>query len=116
MYEKILVPLDGSKTAETILPNVVRIARESKSKVVLFTVDAPDSSGGKGASSWSDMGNALATLQKPDAAMKAYLDIAANMLSELGVDALTVTADGDVAAAILAYANDNGCDLIAVST
>ena len=51
MYAEILVPLDGSKTAETILPNVVRITRESKSKVVLFTVDAPDSSGGKGASS-----------------------------------------------------------------
>ena len=116
MYAEILVPLDGSKTAETILPNVVRITRESKSKVVLFTVDASDSSGGKGASSWSDMGNALATLKKPDAAMKAYLDSAANMLSELGVDALTATADGDAAAAILAYANDNGCDLIAMST
>ena len=41
MYEKILVPLDGSKTAETILPNVVRLARESKAKVVLPTCGGP---------------------------------------------------------------------------
>ena len=27
MYEKILVPLDGSKTAETILPNVEKLAK-----------------------------------------------------------------------------------------
>ncbi len=26
MYTKILVPLDGSKTAEMVLPNVVRLA------------------------------------------------------------------------------------------
>jgi nucleotide-binding universal stress UspA family protein len=116
MYEKILVPLDRSKTAETILPNVMRIARESKAKVVLFTVDVPDSSGGKHTSSWGDMGNALVTMGKPDAAMKAYLGSAASMISELGVDALTASADGDAAAAILAHANDHGCDLIAMST
>ena len=47
MYEKILVPLDGSKTAETVLPNAVRLARESKAKVVLITVEPPGSSAGR---------------------------------------------------------------------
>ena len=41
MYEKILVPLDGSKTAETSSPNVIRLARESDAKAVLFTVEPP---------------------------------------------------------------------------
>ncbi len=116
MYEKILVPLDGSKTAETILPNVVRISRESNARVVLLTIDAPVSDGGKGGSSWSDMGNGLATLEKSDAAMKAYLDSAASMLSGVGVKATTAIATGDAAEEILKYASSHDCDLIAMST
>lgn len=40
MYEKILVLLDGSKTVSAVLPKVIRLARESKAKVVLFTVES----------------------------------------------------------------------------
>jgi nucleotide-binding universal stress UspA family protein len=116
MYEKILVPLDGSKTAETVLPNVVRLARESKSKVVLITVEAPGSKTNKADLSWSNMGNALATLEKPDLQMKAYLDSAASMLAEMGVPATTVVAYGDSATEILTYAANHECDLIAMTT
>jgi len=38
MYPRILIPLDGSKTAETVLPYVRRIARVSKSSVELLGV------------------------------------------------------------------------------
>lgn len=124
MYDKILVPLDGSKTAETILPNVVRLARESKAKVVLFTVDPPaptanktrSSNNGVGNGVGNRLGNAPATLEKTDAQMKAYLDSAASMLAGLGVTATTVTATGDAAEEILAYSMRHGCDLIAMST
>ena len=116
MYTKILVPLDGSKTAEMVLPNVVRLARESKSKVVLLTVDAPSLDSRKAGPSWSNMGDALATLERPDAQMKAYMDSAAGMLAGMGVEATTVTVTGEAAEEILAYAADNGCDLIAMST
>ncbi len=116
MYEKILVPLDGSKTAETVLPNVMRLARESKAKVVLLTVESPSATTGRALSSRNGMGNGPATLEKPDAEMKAYLDSAASMLAEVGVEATTVTAAGDAAEEILAYAAEHGCDLIAMST
>ncbi|MDA1129160.1 MAG: universal stress protein [Chloroflexi bacterium] len=120
MYEKILVPLDGSKTAETILPNVVKLARASDAKVVLISVDTsgPDAgpNAGRSQSSWGDLGNGLATLEKPDAQMKAYLDSSANMLAEMGVKAMTASATGDAAEEILAYADEHGCDLIAMST
>jgi nucleotide-binding universal stress UspA family protein len=116
MYEKILVPLDGSKTAETVLPNVVRLARESKAKVVLLTVDAPETTTGSGKSRRASMRNAPATLERPDAAMKAYMDSAKSMLTGMGVEATTVMANGDAAEEILAYAAANGCDLIAMST
>ena len=41
MYGKILVPLDGSKTAEKILPHVEEYAACFKSKVILIQVIKP---------------------------------------------------------------------------
>lgn len=38
MFDKILVPLDGSKRAERILPHVEKLAQDNKSTVVFFTV------------------------------------------------------------------------------
>jgi nucleotide-binding universal stress UspA family protein len=38
MYHKILVPLDGSKRAEKILPHVEELARRYKAKVVFLQV------------------------------------------------------------------------------
>ena len=37
MYKKILVPLDGSKRAERILPHVEELASRYKAKVILLT-------------------------------------------------------------------------------
>ena len=37
MYDTILVPLDGSKRAEAILPHVQKVARIAKSRVILLT-------------------------------------------------------------------------------
>ena len=39
MYHKILVPLDGSKRAEKILPHVEELARRYKAKVIFLQVD-----------------------------------------------------------------------------
>lgn len=38
MFKKILVPLDGSKRAERILPHVEKLAFDNQSAVVFFTV------------------------------------------------------------------------------
>ncbi len=38
MYRKVLVPLDGSKRAEKILPHVEELARRYKAKVILLQV------------------------------------------------------------------------------
>ena len=38
MYHKILVPLDGSKRAEKILPHVEELALRFKAKVVFLNV------------------------------------------------------------------------------
>ena len=41
MYKRILVPLDGSKRAEKILPHVEDIATQSKATVILLEVIEP---------------------------------------------------------------------------
>ena len=41
MYKKILVPLDGSKRAEAILPHVKNLALCFKAKVIFFIVIEP---------------------------------------------------------------------------
>ena len=38
MYKKILVPLDGSEMAETVLPHAVALARATGAEVALATV------------------------------------------------------------------------------
>jgi nucleotide-binding universal stress UspA family protein len=116
MYQMILVPLDGSEASEAILPNVVRLARESIAKVVLFNVEIHAPAVGMASSSWSELGNGLATLEKPDTGMKAYLDDSAKTLAESGIEATTVVATGDPAEEILAYADKHPCDLIAMSS
>jgi nucleotide-binding universal stress UspA family protein len=39
MYNKILVPLDGSKRAEVILPHVEQLAKHYNSEVVFMLVE-----------------------------------------------------------------------------
>ena len=41
MYQKILLPLDGSKRAEAILPHVDNIAARFGAKVVVLDVEEP---------------------------------------------------------------------------
>ena len=38
MYRKILVPLDGSKRADRILPHVEELAKRYKAKVIFLQV------------------------------------------------------------------------------
>ena len=38
MYKKILVPLDGSKRAERILPHVEKLAHDNDATVIFLTV------------------------------------------------------------------------------
>ena len=42
MYKKILVPLDGSKRAEKILPHVMELAENFEAQVILLGVLEPD--------------------------------------------------------------------------
>ena len=114
MYEKILVPLDGSKESECIIDHVRLIAKScAVPEVVLLKVVEP-----LGPANISYIGEAAArnVEQKTKAAAKEYLTCVADGLRTHCGGVKTAVLEGDPASVILDYATKNGVDLIAMST
>ena len=114
MVKKIVVPLDGSKLAEGVLPNVRELAHCLGCKVVLLQVlthKAYDYL-------VSDPGMSASLRETEEAQACEYLG---PLLSALKAEGLDVTADvstatGPVADAIVEFAHKVNGDLIAMST
>ncbi len=115
MYKKILVPLDGSEMAETVLPHAVALARATGAEVALATVVqfTLGAAGGK----LDAMPEAAAERR---AALKAeamlYLKKIQRDLKGQGVTAGCVVLDGDVAGDLIIYAERERVDLVAMAT
>lgn len=113
MYQRILVPLDGSELAEAALVHARGLAGQFQSEIDLlrvlvspYTIAAPDL-----ILAGYDIGQE--GLQK---AAEEYLNAVAAELQAEGLSVAARTASGPVAEAILDYAADNGVDLVVMST
>ena len=114
MYEKILVPLDGSKESETILDHVRMIAKSCGiPQVVLLRVVEPFN---PSAINYIGQEHAKEVSQKTRAAADEYLSYVADTLRTHCGGVETVVVEGKPADVILEYADKNGVDLIAMST
>ncbi|MBI5877662.1 MAG: universal stress protein [Chloroflexi bacterium] len=115
MFHKILVPLDGSQLAESILPHVSTLALCGKAEVVLLRVHVrPVNTYGM-----LDAGDLPLTPEDEQADRRKaldYLKTVAQSLIAAGVPARPLVCDGTVAEAILQIADAEGADLIAMST
>jgi len=96
MYEKILVPLDGSEVAEQAIPYVERLTQKLKSEVILITVCLP--------------GDPL------ERALTEYIERRAEKIQSLGVNARSLCIEGDSATSIIDFAEKNKVGLIVIST
>jgi nucleotide-binding universal stress UspA family protein len=96
MYERILVPLDGSELAEGALPYAEGIATRLHSEVILLTTCTPGD-----------------CLERP---LRAYLEKRAGELSSLGIKASPLVVQGNAADEILDFAGRNDINLIIIST
>lgn len=104
MYERILVPLDGSDLARAILPRVQAMAAPLGSEVVLLQV-------------LGESGVLPKTAAKERREAEKHLKAAAQELLDAGVNArYTIRHGSDSAAEIVDYAEVNDVDLIAMST
>jgi nucleotide-binding universal stress UspA family protein len=125
MYNKILVPLDGSKLSECSLDHVKSIATGCHvSEVVLMTVTEPVYTPMFWTASRTQAEEMGAELQqareKNRQNAEDYLSQASEILKQAGVSARTAVVDGTETAKaaenILDYAQNNNIDLIIMST
>ncbi len=104
MYKKILVPLDGSEVADSVLPFVGNLARRLDASVTLFTAVAP----GRSAASESE------TAVQVEATAQARRE--AQHLTEAGVTADVLVVSGQPVEQIISQGQRGGFDLIAIGT
>jgi nucleotide-binding universal stress UspA family protein len=96
MYEKILIPLDGSELAEQAIPYVEQLAPKLKSEVIFITVCLP--------------GDPL------EQALTEYIERRAEKFQSLGVETRSLCIEGEPAASIIDFSRKNDISLIVIST
>jgi nucleotide-binding universal stress UspA family protein len=108
MYRTILIPLENSPTDETILAHIQPLARLAGARLILVHV----------ADGFAARNQAQLDLEDSEEirADRAYLDQRRQELTQAGFQVTTLLVCGDPADQILALAEREGCDLIAMST
>lgn len=113
MYERVLIPLDGSELAETILPFAERVAGPLDAEVVLLSVVEPISAVA-GLAADRAVGPDALLLRQLEA--KKYLGEVARRLEAKGVRVRTLLGLGMPAGEIAEVAKAEKADLIAMTT
>lgn len=117
MYQKILVPLDGSELAECVLPHVESIAREGGARNIIFVrVVEPFRTYGNESSIYVTEETVKRINAETRAAAESYLS---QMVSRTKYDKVTVKSEvlnGNAAESIADYAAKNKVDLIVIAT
>jgi len=113
MYHKILVPLDGSKRADRILPHVEELARRYQAKVIFLQVVeykvAPTTEG-----AFSNLEDEEFVQAKKQA--EAHLKGIQGEFREKNIESKTHAIYGPVEEGILNMAAQEGVDLIALAS
>jgi nucleotide-binding universal stress UspA family protein len=114
MYQTILVPLDGSKRAERILPHVEALALKFEATLILLQIVEPIL---LGASPYDTGAIYLAEeIDRRTEEAKTYLAGMKNLLREKHIEAQTKVEYGPVVSTVLAVADEHNVDLIAMAS
>jgi nucleotide-binding universal stress UspA family protein len=108
MIKTILVPLDGSKLSENILPFAAEIARKANAEIVLATAIQP-------VGIWDATATAI-NWEHEEKAAKDYLDGVVERLKGDGVRVRPVFLHGDASEVVLEAAEKEKADLITMTT
>ena len=118
MYQKVLVPLDGSKLAECVLPHVEAIVQGCQAKSVVFVRVAEPLQvlvSGADFQLSAEQWNQIEAEQKADADNYIRQLVGRLKYDSAGVQG-EVLEGGRAADLIAEYAQKNGCDLIVIAT
>jgi nucleotide-binding universal stress UspA family protein len=124
MFGTIIVPLDGSELAETVLARAVELARKFEGQVILLqAVDSLAQRQIQPPAMMESPSAAAANFELLERAMRAekeaaevYLSTLRDRLKAEGVKVEAIIAEGDAADSILKLAEEQNADLIAMST
>jgi len=117
MYNKILVPLDGSARAEDILPHVVELASKYQSTVVLMrVVEIKITFDGAEFMSMAGGAELAMAIEADKKSAETYLTEAKEKLQAEGIETKTRVAFGPVVDGILLAAQQERADLIAMAS
>jgi nucleotide-binding universal stress UspA family protein len=106
MFKKILVPLDGSDLAAKIIPQVETLAKHTNAQVTLLSVGSSNICAAKG----------KAEAPCPETPLANHLEQITGKLKAAGIEANWVYKLGQPAREIVAYADENQVDLIALAS
>jgi len=106
MYEKILVTLDGTPTDRAILDHIKALAKLTNSRLVLIHV----------ADGWAARTYGADAVGPEITEDTAYLKRVREEMEAAGIPAETELAYGEPATQIVKWVEENGCDLVAMST
>ena len=112
MYKKIVVPLDGSKVAEGVLPHAKSLAYSEGAELILLTVTSNPAMD----LVFSDPGIAETAILEQQEMSKTYITGIENELKSEGFRVSNLIRVGSVAEAVLGVAEELGVDVIAMST
>jgi nucleotide-binding universal stress UspA family protein len=112
MYKKILVPLDGSKTAEGVLLHAKALAYSEGAELVLLTVASNPAMDYV----FSDPGIAQSAIEEQQTRSKKYMTEMESQLKAAGFKVSNLLREGAVADVILRTAEEINADVIAMST
>jgi nucleotide-binding universal stress UspA family protein len=115
MFNKILVPLDGSELAECVFPYVEDIALKRASLVeAVFVVERYEMPLHGGVV--FDEDNLEQIERSARKAAENYMKTAKKRLFSKGIDINTVVLEGKIADTLVDYAANNGFDLVVMAT
>ncbi len=114
MYNTILVPLDGSKRAERILPHVEKLAKSPETKVILLGVVETQVHFTATYGVPYELNVDLYEQREKDA--RTYLTSIQKQFQEKGTRAETLVEMGSVSNTIIEVAERQGVDLIAMTS
>ncbi|MFC2063002.1 universal stress protein [Chloroflexota bacterium] len=113
MYNKILVPLDGSKLAEVALPYAAEIAFRFKAELNLFQVvpRIGNAFGDHSAAAYTDE-----ELEPMIASAQNYLEKVGSGVEDLGITTRSKVGVGVAAYEIIQFAQEESFDMVVMST
>jgi nucleotide-binding universal stress UspA family protein len=114
MYKTILVPLDGSKRAEAIIPHVENLALSLNAKVILFKVAEPSLM-----LEYDEVIDMSSYLEKSDKQKKDaeyYLTSLQEKFRAKGIEAQILIGHGPVVKAIIDAAEQENVKLVAMAS